>query len=77
MSPNIRLRHRLRVVLHMAMAFVVTILLAQLWLFTVALEAMESPDASWRVAVAALIVSSVSCAGVWLLIRFFLRAEEG
>ncbi len=36
MSPKSRLRHRMSVVLHMAMTFVITILMAQLWLFTVA-----------------------------------------
>ena len=37
MSPKVRLRQRIRVVLNMVMAFVVMILLAQLWLFTVTL----------------------------------------
>lgn len=76
MSPKVRLRHRIGVVLHMVMAFVIMILLAQLWLFTVTLDAMESRGASTHVAVAALICSFMGCAAVWALIRFFLRAEQ-
>lgn len=75
MSPTVRMRHRISVVLHMVMAFIVTILLAQLWLFTVALDAMESREASAAVAIAALIFSILGCGAVWALIRFFLRAE--
>jgi hypothetical protein len=59
-----------RVVLHMVMAFVIAILMTQLWLFTVTLEAMESHTASLSIVSAAL-----ACAAVWALIRFFLRAE--
>jgi len=51
------------------MAFVVMILLAQLWLFTVTLDAMESRGASMTVAIAALFFSFLGCAGVWALIR--------
>ena len=76
MSPKVRIRHRISVVLHMAMAFIVTILLAQLWLFTVALDAMENRDASATVAIAALVCSLLGFAAVWALIRFFFRAEE-
>ena len=76
MSPNVRLRHRMSVVLHMVIAFVVAILLAQLWLFTVTLDAMENPDASLGIAVAALACSLMACGAVWALIRFFLRSEE-
>jgi hypothetical protein len=76
MSPNKRMRDRMTVVLHMAMTFVIMILLAQLWLFTLTLEAMERHDASIGIVVAALIVSLVACGAVWLLIRFFLMAEE-
>ena len=75
MSPKVRLRNRSRVVLHMVMAFVITILLAQLWLFTVALDAMESRGPSTQVMAAALICSLVGFGAVWTLIRFFLRAE--
>jgi hypothetical protein len=65
----------MKVVLHMVMAFVVAILLAQLWLFTVTLEAMESRDASRSIVVATLTCSVLGCAAVWALIRFFLRSE--
>ncbi len=76
MSPETGLRRRLRVVLNMTMAFTVVILLAQLWLFTVVLEVMESAEAPDSVAVAALVVSSLGTVAVWTLIRFFLRAER-
>jgi hypothetical protein len=75
MTPKVRLRQRMQVVLHMVMAFVVAILLAQLWLFTVTLEAMESHTASLSIVSAALACSALGCAAVWALIRFFLRAE--
>ena len=75
MSPKIRLRQRMQVVLHMVMAFVVAILLAQLWLFTVTLEAMESHEASLSIVAATAACSVLGCASVWALIRFFLRAE--
>ena len=76
MSPNRRVRDRMTVVLHMAMTFIITILLAQLWLFTVALEAMETEEASLGVVAAALAVSTVACGGVWWLIQVFLKAEH-
>jgi hypothetical protein len=60
----------------MVMAFVIMILLAQLWLFTATLDAMESRQASAQIALAALICSFMGCGVVWALIRFFLRAEE-
>lgn len=75
MTPKIRLRQRMQVVLHMVMAFVVAILMAQLWLFTVTLEAMESRTASLSIVSAALACSVLGCAAIWALIRFFLRAE--
>jgi hypothetical protein len=75
MTPKVRLRQRMQVVLHMVMAFVVAILMAQLWLFTVTLEAMESHAASLSIVSAALACSVLGCATVWALIRFFLRAE--
>ena len=65
----------MRVVLNMVTAFVVMILLAQLWLFTVTLDAMESRAAPAQVAIAALVCSFVGCAAVWALIRFFLKSE--
>ena len=76
MSPKVRLRQRARVVLQMVMAFVIMILLAQLWLFTITLEAMENRQASTTVAIAAFICSFLGCGAVWALIRLFLRAEE-
>ena len=76
MSPKPRSRQWVKVILHMVMAFVVMILLAQLWLFTVTLDAMENRSASPQVAIAALICSFLGCAAVWVLIRFFLRAEK-
>lgn len=55
MSPKVRLRQRARVVLHMVMGFVIMILFAQLWLFTVTLDAMENPDASMTILIVALV----------------------
>ena len=75
MSPRVRMRLRMQVVLHMVMAFVVALLMAQLWLFSVTLEAMESYSASASIVVATLVCSLLACAGVWSLIRYFLRAE--
>jgi len=75
MTAKTRLRLRMQVVLHMVMAFVVALLMAQLWLFTVTLEAMESREASVSIVMAALAFSALACAAVWALIRFFLRAE--
>ena len=62
--------------MQMVMAFVIMILLGQLWLFTVTLDAMETRGASSQTAIAALICSFMGCAAVWVLIRFFLRAED-
>jgi F0F1-type ATP synthase membrane subunit b/b' len=76
MSPKVRLQRRIGVMLHMAMAFIIMILLAQLWLFTVTLDAMESREASMQVAIAALLFSLFGCGAVWGVIRLFLRAEE-
>jgi hypothetical protein len=67
----------MRVVLHMVMAFVLMILLAQLWLFTVTLDAMEARGASAGIAAAALVCSFIGCTAVWGLIRFFLRNCSG
>jgi hypothetical protein len=63
----------MRVVLHMVMAFVVVILFAQLWLFTVTLDAVEARGVSSQVVVAALVCSLTGCAAVWALIRYLLR----
>ena len=75
MNPQGRMRDRMSVILHMVMAFVICILLVQLWLFTVVLEAMENRSVSLSAATAGLVVSSLGCIAVWVLIRFFLRAE--
>ena len=76
MSPKVRMRHRIGVVLHMVMALVIMILLAQLWLFTVILDAMESRQPSAQVVPAALFFSLIGCCAVWALIRLFVRAEQ-
>ena len=76
MSPGIQRRNRMNVVLQMVTALIAAILLGQLWLFTVALDAMESPSASMSVATAATICSVVACGAVWVLIRFFLTTEQ-
>jgi hypothetical protein len=60
----------------MVMAFVVIILLAQLWLFTVTLDAMETRGASSQVAITALVCSFFGSAAVWGLIRLFVKAER-
>jgi len=75
MSPRGGLRRRINVVLHLVMTLVIVILLGQLWLFTVMLDAMENVHASDNIALAALICSFVACGAVWTLIRLFLRAE--
>ena len=75
MSPKVRLQLRMKVVLNMVMAFVVAILLAQLWLFTVTLDAMESHEASLSIVAATLSCSLLGFAVIWALIRFFLRSE--
>jgi len=57
----------------MVTALVVMILLVQLWLFTVTLDAMETRGESAEVAIAALVCSFVGCVAAWSLIRYFLR----
>lgn len=76
MSPQVRVRARMNVILQMVMALITAILLAQLWLFTVTLDAMENHAVSMNVAIAAVVCSLVACATVWMLIRFFLRTEQ-
>ena len=76
MSPRVQRRHRMNVVLQMVMALITAILLGQLWLFTVTLDAMESSTVSTSVAIAATVCSILACGSVWLLIRFFLNAEQ-
>jgi len=76
MNPGIRVRNRLNVLLQMITALITAILLGQLWLFTVTLEAMENGAVSGTVAVAATVCSLVACSSIWMLIRFFLRTEQ-
>ena len=76
MSPEVHRRNRLNVVLQMVTALITAILLGQLWLFTVTLDAMENPSASMTIAVAAALCSLVACSAVWVLIRFFLTTEQ-
>lgn len=76
MSPEVHRRNRLNVLLQMVTAFITAILLGQLWLFTVTLDAMENPAASMSVAAAAAVCSVLACGSVWLLIRFFLNTEQ-
>ncbi len=76
MSPQVRVRDRMNVVLQMVMTLIAAILLAQLWLFTVTLDAMENHAVSTNVAIAAAVCSLVACASIWMLIRFFLRTEQ-
>jgi len=59
MNPATQQRRRMNVVLQMVTALITAILLGQLWLFTVTLDAMENPAASMSVAVAAAICSIV------------------
>jgi cytochrome bd-type quinol oxidase subunit 2 len=76
MKPGIQQRGRMNVVLQMVTGLITAILLGQLWLFTVTLEAMENPAASMSVAVAAAVCSILACGSVWVLIRIFLNTEQ-
>lgn len=76
MNPHIQWRRRMNVVLQMVTALIAAILLGQLWLFTITLDAMENPAASMSVAVAAAVCSVLACGSVWVLIRFFLNTEQ-
>jgi hypothetical protein len=76
MNPRIQWRRRMNVVLQMVTALIAAILLGQLWLFTITLDAMENPAASMSVAVAAAVCSVLACGSVWVLIRFFLNTEQ-
>ena len=76
MSPQVRVRHRMNVILQMVMTLIAAILLAQLWLFTVTLDAMENHAVSMKVAIAAVVCSLIACSSIWMLIRFFLRTEQ-
>jgi len=76
MSPKVPIRNRLNVVLQMVTVLITAILLGQLWLFTITLDAMENTAVSTTVALAATTCSMVACGAVWTLIRFFLRTER-
>jgi hypothetical protein len=76
MSPEVHRRNRLNVLLQMVTAFITAILLGQLWLFTVTLDAMENSSASMTIVVAATLCSLVASSAVWVLIRFFLTTEQ-
>ena len=76
MNSGIHHRRRMNVVLQMVTALTTAILLAQLWLFTVTLDAMENSAASLSVAITAVTFSFLACGAVWILIRFFLSAEQ-
>jgi membrane protein YdbS with pleckstrin-like domain len=76
MSPKTHRQQRMNVLLQMVMALITAILLGQLWLFTVALDAMESTTASTTVSLVAVICSLLACGAVWVLIRFFLNTER-
>jgi hypothetical protein len=76
MNLNVRSRQRLNVVLQLVMALTVAILLGQLWLFTVTLDAMVNGAVPPRVAAAAATCSLLGCASIWMLIRLFLRVEQ-
>jgi hypothetical protein len=76
MSPKVRIRHRLNVVLQMVTALITAMLLGQLWLFTITLEAMENGAMPSTVAAAAAACSLLACSAIWMLIRFFLRVEQ-
>jgi cytochrome bd-type quinol oxidase subunit 2 len=69
-------RNRMNVVLQMVTMLITAILLGQLWLFTVTLDAMETPAASMSIAIAAVVCSLVACGAGWVLIRFFLSTEQ-
>jgi hypothetical protein len=76
MSPRMRVRHRLNVVLQMVTVLIAAILLGQLWLFTITLDAMENGTVPSRVAGAAVACSILACGSIWILIRLFLRMEQ-
>ena len=76
MSPSHHKQRKMNVLLQMVMALITAILLGQLWLFTVTLDTMESPSSSLSIAIVAAACSLLACASVWMLIRFFLSAEQ-
>ena len=76
MNPTMQRRNRMNVVLQMVSTLITAILLGQRWLFTVTLEAMESPSVSISVAIAAAVCSLIACGAIWMLIRFFVSTEQ-
>lgn len=76
MNPQIHRQRRMNVVLQMVTALVTALLLCQLWLFTVTLDAMQNAATSATVALAATVCSLVACGAVWVLIRFFVITEQ-
>jgi hypothetical protein len=66
----------LNIVLQMVTALITAILLGQLWLFTITLEAMENGAVPPAVPAAAAACSLLACGSIWMLIRFFLRTEQ-
>ena len=76
MNSTVRVRHRLNIVLQMVTTLITAILLGQLWLFTITLEAMEHGSASATMVVGAVVCSLFGCGAIWMLIRFFLRTEQ-
>ena len=64
-----------RVVLQTVSAFILVILVVQLWLFTVSLDAMEVRSVSTQAVIVASLFSLLACGAIWALIRLFLRAE--
>jgi len=76
MSLGMRVRDRMNVILQMVTTLIAAILLGQLWLFSIALDAMENRTVSMRVAIVAASISMLACIAIWMLIRFFLRREQ-
>ena len=76
MNRKIPLQRRAGVVLHMVSAFILMILVGQLWLFTVTLDAIEVQSASTPAVIVAPLLSLLACGAIWVLIRLFLRAES-
>ena len=76
MNPRVHVRHRLNIVLQMVTTLITAILLGQLWLFTITLDAMENGSVSTTVAAGAAVCSLLGCVAIWMLIRFFLRTEQ-
>jgi hypothetical protein len=76
MSPKVRVRYRLNIVLQMVTTLITAILLGQLWLFTIMLDAMENGAAPPTLAAGATICSLLASCAIWMLIRFFLRTEQ-